>query len=134
MEKHILLLTHGNMAVGLCSSLDVIGVDSSILHTICLQMEDSPTYIKQKIEQFMDKRPDNAIVFILTDIPFGSTTQIAFPFLTVPDVYLISGLNLGLLLGIVLEPMDKEPEIFIRDTLSKAQQTLLLANDLLKTE
>ena len=66
----------------------------------------------------------------MTDIPVGSSTQIAIPFLeTFPNLYILTGLNLGLLLEITLNPMEGDISAILREAVEASRQTLLFIND-----
>lgn len=130
--KKILLLTHGDFCKGIKTSLDVVISDSSMIDTLSVTASDSPSEIKEKIKNYIEPIDKNIPIFILTDIPAGSTTTNAAQFLVHRNnIHLITGLNLGLLLAIVLQPIEEgNIQENIHIILEDAKDTLKYVNDM----
>lgn len=100
MKNQILVLTHGEMAKGIMISLRVILNENNAVDTLCVMEQDSPEAIKDKIKVWLDKQSTNHPIIIVTDIPFGSTTVLASPFVQqYKNLLIYSGLNLAMLIG-----------------------------------
>ena len=66
----------------------------------------------------------------MTDIPVGSTTQFSIPFVaTYKNVYLVTGINLALVLELVLNDSEDNIAQDIRNAIEESKQTLLFIND-----
>lgn len=126
--KQILLCTHGNFAIGCKHSLELIAGEQSNVHVISVQMEDHVDDISGKIEEFIHDYPNDSKI-IVTDIPGGSPTQAAFKYIaTDKQVFVLTGLNLGLLLELVLSA-DDDVEQLIRTSVERGKDTMQFLND-----
>ncbi len=130
--KKILLLTHGTFCEGIKNSLDVIISDSTMVDTLSVSVSDSPEEIRQRIQQYIDSVSAEIPIFILTDIPAGSTTTNAAQFIPYREnIHLITGMNLGMLLAIALQPIeDGNVKDNVHAILSDAKETLVYVNDM----
>ena len=109
MMKHIVLLTHGHLCEGFASALQVISGSDNPLTLLCMEAQDSPDTMHSRVHQVLERFPAADPVILMTDIPVGSTTQIAIPFLEdYANLYIVTGLNLGLLLEVALNPMEDD--------------------------
>ena len=130
--KKILLLTHGDFCKGIKNSLDVIISDSSMVDTLSVSVSDSPDEIKERIQNYIDSVSEDIPVFIITDIPAGSTTTNAancVPYRN--NIHLITGLNLGMLLAIALQPLEEgNVKENIHSLLEDAKETIVYVNDM----
>ncbi len=94
-----------------------------------MESKDSPTTVSEKIQEKLSKYSENDTIILLTDIPAGSTTKIAVPFLKdYKKLYIVSGINLGLLLEIMLDPAE-EVEESIRRAITLGKETIQFIND-----
>lgn len=130
--KKILLLTHGEFCKGIKTSLDVIISDSTMVDTLVVGVSDSPAEIKENIKNYIDSVDKETPIFIITDIPAGSTTTNAAQFVPYRDnIHLITGLNLGLLLAIALQPVEEgNVRDNVHEMLEDAKNTLVYVNDM----
>lgn len=133
--KHILLLTHGIFAEGIKSSAELIAGTCEFITTMCISADDAPETVSGRISDYLQKFDDKDIKIILTDIPGGSTTQGALPFTNdEKNIYVITGLNLGLLLELVLGCNSDDLNADLHCAMKNAQGTIQLLNDLMKRE
>ena len=134
--KHVLLFTHGGLSKGFKSALDVISSNTfQEITTISLMNEDSFEDITNQIDDFFSKVEKDDICIGCTDIPAGSTTKLLVPYLEKHEnFYMVSGLNLGLLLEIMLgDPLDN-PKDWLRNAIVSSRDTLLFLNDMLEKD
>lgn len=130
MMKHIVLLTHGHLCEGFASALQVISGSDNPLTLLCMEAQDSPDTMHSQVHQVLERFPAADPVILMTDIPVGSTTQIAIPFLEdYANLYIVTGLNLGLLLEVALNPMEDDVSTILREAVEASRQTLLFIND-----
>ena len=88
-----------------------------------------------RVRQVLERFPAEDPVILMTDIPVGSTTQIAIPFLEdYANLYIVTGLNLGLLLEVALNPMEDDVSTILREAVEASRQTLLFINDQLDSD
>jgi mannose/fructose-specific phosphotransferase system component IIA len=129
MNKHLLIVTHGNLGAGLLSALEVISAKQPEgIDVISLSAQMSTETLLNAAKSILDNHLDVPNI-IFTDIPFGSTTQTVFPLLAdYPELYIVTGINLGLLLEVYLSQDDNIPEL-LRMAIENSRQTLLFLND-----
>lgn len=130
--KKILLLTHGEFSKGIKTSLDVIISDSSMVDAMSVGVSDSPAEIKERIQQYIDQVDEEVPIFILTDIPAGSTTTNAAQYVPYRNnIYLITGMNLGMLLAFALESVEEgNVRENVLSIIEDAKNTMVYVNDM----
>lgn len=79
----------------------------------------------------METWDEEDMKIVLTDIPYGSTSVTVMPWLaTTPNLYVISGLNLALLLGVSMQEFTPGQEIEeLHSLIEQAKETVTLLND-----
>ena len=89
-------------------------------------IEEALGMLRDALAKFEEEEP----VIILTDIPGGSTTQAAVRVLGDRDnLYLVSGMNLGLLIELAVTEFDENRagnEELIREAVEQAKSNLML--------
>lgn len=133
MKNQILILTHGKFSEGINTSLKVITGERDSIDYICLMEEDSVETIKCRLKNWLEKNNPQKPSLILTDIPFGSTTTIAAQFInTYPNLHLISGLNLGMLLTLVTSELNLENINFkIKESIDQGVHSISYINNVI---
>ena len=94
--KDILLLTHGNAAIGLLDSASMLVGDVKGLHALTLQpgvsMDEYMEMVEEKLKE-LDERP-----LLLVDLVGGTPSNVSCMLSENYDVDVIGGLNLAMLL------------------------------------
>ena len=130
--KKVIILTHGGLSEGFQSAFEIICGKENGLETIVMEAKDSPTTLSKKIQEKISKFSEDDTIILLTDIPAGSTTKTAVSFLKdYKNLYIVSGINLGLLLEIMMDPMEQAEES-IRRSIALSKDTIQFINDELK--
>lgn len=96
MERKIILASHGHFASGILDSLELIfGTNHSIvaLDCYCTEMFDLAKTVKQLMAKYQGQE-----LIILTDLFGGSVNNEFLQYIQEPNIYLIAGLNLPLLI------------------------------------
>lgn len=98
--RKIMVATHGYLADGIKSSIELLCGKKDNISYINAYVDTNN--IDAEIGTFFNslKAEDEAVIF--TDILGGSVNQKFVPYCSRPDVYLISGFNLGIILEIVV--------------------------------
>ena len=99
MRKFV-IATHGLMADGMKDSIAFISGIKDSIQAISFFTQDVD-YSKVVADVFKDKKEEDEII-IFTDIYYGSVCQQFMPYLRLPNVHMISGVNLPLILEIVM--------------------------------
>lgn len=126
--KNIVLVTHGSFAEGILTSLKLVYGNTE--NTASESIQEILSMIRKRIDEFKNDDP----VVIITDIAGGSTTQAALEALSYKDnIYLLTGLSLGLLLEVVLADFtDSKAENIeiLNEIIENSRQTINLITDL----
>lgn len=134
LSKNMILLTHGDLATGIIQSAQLILGKIPNLFSISIGLDETVEDIINEIKRieasFFEEKP----IIIVTDIPGGSTTQAAIKVIEgQKDKYLITGLNLGLLVTLVTLPLTKDRTdnlIKLKNAVLEAKNTIQIVDDL----
>lgn len=129
MRKY-LIATHGSFAGGIYTSLEMIAGKNENIYLIEGYTENSRP-VDEQIESIMANITVVDELFIFTDLMGGSITNQLMKLATKKNVFLISGLNLPLLLEIVLAGEDITAEELIESAITNAREQILFVNKLI---
>ena len=128
--SNIILLTHGDFSKGIAQSCRFILGEAANLIPLSITMETGIEEVLGMLRDAVAKFDEKEPVIILTDIPGGSTTQAAVRVLGDRDnLYLVSGMNLGLLIELAVTEFDEDRagnEELIREAVEQAKSNLML--------
>ena len=127
------LLTHGEFSKGIAQSCEFILGNVPDLKALSITMETSmeqaADMLREAVESFGNQK-----VIVVTDMAAGSTTQAALRIIPeYENVYLLTGLNLGLLIGLLMTDLtdQKEENIkLLKSIAAQAKDTILFLNDM----
>lgn len=132
--KNIILVTHGEFAAGILTSMELVFGKMENVDYVSVSAQERLPEITASIEAKINGFCNEESTVILSDIVGGSTTRAAMELLEKrKKVYLISGLNLGLLLEVAMlslsgdEQSDRQA---LRDVIERSKSTICLVNDL----
>ena len=131
--NHVVLLTHGEFSKGIAQSCEFILGNVPDLKALSITMETSmeqaADMLREAVESFGNQK-----VIVVTDMAAGSTTQAALRIIPeYENVYLLTGLNLGLLIGLLMTDFthQKEENIkLLKSIAAQAKDTILFLNDM----
>ena len=131
--NHVVLLTHGEFSKGIAQSCEFILGNVPDLKALSITMETSmeqaADMLREAVESFGNQK-----VIVVTDMAAGSTTQAALRIIPeYENVYLLTGLNLGLLIGLLITDLtdQKEENIkLLKSIAAQAKDTILFLNDM----
>ena len=131
--NHLILLTHGELSKGIRHSLGFILGEIADVTALSLRMDTSMEESRAMLEGALAACPAGEPVVVATDLPGGSTTQCALSVLPAHDnMYLVSGLNLALLMGLTMLELtgDREADLAaLRECVEEAKESLLVVSD-----
>ncbi len=133
MKTKILIATHGKFAEGILDSLQMIAGIHDNIETICAYTRQDIDYrelIKSKVSEH-DYSTLNLLV--ITDLVGGSVNNEFMKYIKDYPFYLVSGLNLGLLLELVMHK-DSLDEESIRSCCRNSQNFIVFCNDCLENK
>ena len=131
--RKIVIATHSMMSKGLKDTLEfIIGPQKSLLAITAYI--DSDYSINQEIEQlFSDLAPDDELI-VTVDLLGGSVSNAFSEQIGKDNFYLISGVNLPLLLELCLSG-EQDTKKLIQKAMNSGNEGIVLVNELLeKTE
>lgn len=131
--NHVVLLTHGEFSKGIAQSCEFILGNvpdlKALSITMEMSMEQAADMLREAVESFGNQK-----VIVVTDMAAGSTTQAALRIIPeYENVYLLTGLNLGLLIGLLMTDLtdQKEENIkLLKSIAAQAKDTILFLNDM----
>lgn len=129
--KRIVIMTHALMARGLKETAEFLAGESGIVSVCCFTEEQDPDAY---IDALLKEVPEEDKLIIMTDIMGGSVNQKAGRRLSGHAFYLLSGINLPLLLEIAVADESMITEEFIRDAVEDAKKEIVFVNDRLTEE
>lgn len=98
--KYIILMSHGSLASGLLSSLEIITGKLDYVYAIDMYIDNEK--LESKLERLIKENKidlDETVIF--TDIIGGSVNQEIINYVNLNNTFIIAGMNLPLLLSIV---------------------------------
>ncbi|MEY8292685.1 hypothetical protein AAK882_08560 [Carnobacteriaceae bacterium 52-44] len=121
----IFLASHGKLASGMKSSLDILLGGSENITIFDAYLDD--VTVQEVIEKYIEGINEDDQVLMLSDLFGGSVNQVMYTYLDRPNFKLISGVNLALLLELSVrdKPLtDSEISSIIEDS----KNTMKLVN------
>jgi len=133
VERKIILATHGNFAAGIQTSLALICGETKNVECVCAYTEQSFDLAKTVAQVLTDNKQKELIV--ITDIFGGSVNNEFFNYVGTQPMYLISGLNLALLIELYtqLEVADSL-EALVERAVASGRESLCYCNPLAAKE
>lgn len=133
--KRTVLFTHGGLCEGFRSAMTVIGAgEPEELYTMSMVEGEAPETAEAELRGILSQFDENDVIILLTDIPFGSTTQVAIPFLAeFNNLFIATGTTLALLMAVLMEDFDEgDPADHLRELCEQSKGTVSFINDMLK--
>ena len=136
--KQIILVTHGDFAKGILTSLKLVMGELDYIDYVSINASETIPEITDMIRKKMNAYDKDTVTVIISDIAGGSTTRAAMELLSEKEhTYLITGLNLGLLLEVAMLPLSGEGETdkeALRNAIESSKNTMALVNDRLNED
>ncbi|CUX50917.1 PTS system mannose-specific EIIAB component [Clostridium sp. C105KSO15] len=133
--KNIILVTHGDFAKGILTSLDLVVGKTENIDFVSISARETIPDITAMIDAKIEGFHNDACTVIISDIAGGSTTRAAMELLVRrKNIYLITGLNLGLLLEVALLPLsgeDSSDRQALKYAIESSKSTMSLVNDIM---
>lgn len=125
--KKVLLISHGHMARGIVSSVDIILGKQDNLEYLSAYVEGEPPF-ENELKKIIDDNKDNDLI-ILTDLLGGSVNNEVMSMVDGKDnIHLITGMNLILVISILLADDSNLPEQ-INKIIDESRKGIIYFND-----
>lgn len=121
--RRIVLVSHGELAQGMMSSLEMIAGKQPHVTAMGAYMQDSPDITKTLLSMASELGEGDEMV-IVTDLLGGSVNNEASQLRTIPNTFVVSGMNLGLVLSLALSD-EKDTVAMIKESIEGARRQLV---------
>ena len=113
--RKVILTSHGHLAEGMQSAVNMILGCQADLEVYDLDHFDEPDMILERVRTKVEERPHDEFI-ILTDINNGSVHHQMMQLCLFPNVYVQTGMCLSLVLEVILS----SPEMELEEMMAKA--------------
>lgn len=131
--RKFLIATHGKMAGGVKSSLDIITGAMDSIFLIEAYVDENRS-LEDDIKAVLEHVSDNDELIVFSDILGGSVTNQVLQYTLQANVHVVSGFNLPLIIEIILADTDTPAEEVIAEAIENAKQQMVYVNKLLTAQ
>jgi len=131
--RKFLIATHGKLAGGVKSSLDLITGAADNIFLIEAYVDENSS-LEDEIKAVLDQVDDNDELIVFSDIMGGSVTNQILQYALQANVHVVSGFNLPLVIEIILADTDTPAEEVIAEAIENAKQQMVYVNKLLTSQ
>jgi mannose/fructose-specific phosphotransferase system component IIA len=128
--RKFLIATHGALAKGAKSALDIIAGEMDNVLLIQAYLDDSRP-VEDELEDVLATITDTDELIIFTDLLGGSVNNIMLRNAMRENVHIVSGFNLPLVIEIVLSDADAPAIEVIEDAINNAKGQMVYVNKLI---
>lgn len=130
--RHYILASHGHFAQGIYESVKIILGEQNNVHIICGYV-DGNTDVKELIDEVMHQIPKEDTIIACSDLLGGSVNNELMKYMQRGQFYLITGMNLPLLMNLFLYQQE-DPDTLIRRILEEVQGSISYCNQNVEEE
>jgi fructoselysine and glucoselysine-specific PTS system IIA component len=131
--RKFLIATHGTFAAGVKSSLDmIIGTIENVF--LIQAYVNADIAVETQINEVMDQVGNDDELVVFCDILGGSITNQILQHALRPNVHVISGFNLPLLIEVLMGDADTPVEEVIASALNNAKEQMTYVNKFLTAQ
>jgi len=131
--RKFLIATHGTFAAGVKSSIDII--IGAMEHVFLIEAYvDETVSVETQINGVMTQVSDTDELIVFTDILGGSITNQILQHALKPNVHVVSGFNLPLLIEVLMADAETPAEEVITAALENAKEQMTYVNKLLTAQ
>lgn len=130
--RKIVLASHHLLADGLKDTIQYVMSTLTNIEAVSAYMDNVP--VEEQLKNALGEINEDDEYIIFTDMLGGSVNQEAVKYLQYPNVYIITGMNLPIVLSVVLSlsSCDKVNEDVIRNAIEDAKSQIVYVNDVMK--
>jgi fructoselysine and glucoselysine-specific PTS system IIA component len=131
--RKFLIATHGTLAAGVKSSLDVIIGAMEYVFLIQAYVDEN-TSVETEIKEILRQVNDDDELIVFTDILGGSITNQILQHAQQSNVHIISGVNLPLVIEVMLADTETPIDELISIAIDNAKEQMVYVNKLLTAQ
>jgi fructoselysine and glucoselysine-specific PTS system IIA component len=132
-QRKYLIATHGTFAGGIKSSLDIITGAMDNVWLIQGYVDENVS-VEAEIKEIAKQLRDEDELLVFTDIMGGSITNQVLQHLLKPNVHVVSGFSLPLVIDIMLADAATPVEQVIEQAIENAKEQMVYVNKLLAAQ
>ena len=121
--RRYLRASHGKMADGIRTTVEIIMGEQENLFCISAYTENCKDPMPE-FQKVLGQYPKDDIV-IMTDLPGGSVNNQAMALMSESRVYVVTGISLPLVIGILMSDMEEDTDKIIREAVAEAKEAMV---------
>lgn len=129
--RKFLIATHGTLAKGVKSSLDIIIGPVENLFLIQAYTDDNNS-IEDELRKIIESIKDNEELVVFSDLLGGSITNQLLRCALKENVHIVSGFNLALVTDILLSDPESPVAAIIENSVENAREQMVYVNRLIE--
>lgn len=118
----IFLSTHGKMASGMKSSIEVLLGNCEVLTVYDAYVDGKEDTLKEEVESFLAACKPDESKLLISDMLGGSVNQVLSQYANHKNVFVITGITLSLLLELVTQCFDNFTKDSLENTIINARE------------
>ncbi|MFL0252799.1 PTS sugar transporter subunit IIA [Clostridium neuense] len=127
-----LLASHGNLADGMYSSVKIIMGEQSNISTLCAYVEENFD-LKKEVSKIINGLSCEDKLIVITDVFGGSVNNEFMTNLKNKNIYLISGLNLPLVIELITNQDNEDIDSLINRALESSKDSICYCNKVINS-
>lgn len=124
--KRFVIATHGELAKGVLDTLELIMGSQKNFEAVCAY-KNGENDISSRVRELVEQKKENEDLIVITDLFGGSVNNEFMNYTDREGIYLISGVNLSLLLELVVN-QEEPSEVMIRRSVELAREAITYCN------
>lgn len=122
----IFLSTHGKMASGMLSSIELLYGDVSCLTVFDAYLNNE--HIDEHVNEFLEKCDDHDVKILISDFLGGSVNHELIKYQKYSNLYILTGVNLPLLLALIFKSNSSVTKQELEMMINEAREMIQLVN------
>ena len=127
MRKYV-IATHGKMAEGIRSTLEIIVGPQENLICINGYTEECPEPVSV-MKRIVEESPEDEVVF-MTDMLGGSINNNAVSLMAQGKVHVVTGINLAAVISLVMSEPDQDTAEAVREAVESSREMMVYCNEM----
>jgi fructoselysine and glucoselysine-specific PTS system IIA component len=132
-NRKFLIATHGTLASGVKSSLDIIIGATENLFLLQAYVEENKS-LEEEILALLKALGEEEELIVFSDLLGGSVTNQILQYGLRDNVHIVAGFNLGLVMEILLADAETPVEQVISEAITHAKEQMVYVNKLLTAQ
>ena len=124
----VIIASHHHLATGMKDTIEYLIPSVASIDVIAAYIDNKP--IEEEVATLLDSYPVDEKILVFTDLLGGSVNQAMAKYLTTRDLYIVTGMNLPVIMTLLLSIENEElSDELIRESIEDAKNQLVYVND-----